>query len=130
MTPRAATCALIAVALLFNAGSPSPRAAGEAAVEKKNVTLTLKIGDKTSGLLLEAKKSVAKDSSAFDAIRHTIAMAYKTEPNLGPVVTSVCGVAPQKGYTWVCTVDGKLCESLGNLTLKADTKIEFLLQEK
>src|ERR1700722_19689937 len=105
MKPRAAICALVAIALLVSAGTPSPRAAGGAAVEK-NLTVTLKISDKASGFTLEAKKAVPKASSAFDAVRHVVAMAYRTDPEAGPVVTSLCGVSPPKGSGWTCSVDG------------------------
>ena len=74
MKSRVATCTLLSIALLVSAGAPSPRAAGGAAVEK-NLTVTLKISDKASGFTLEAKKAVPKGSSAFDAVRHVVAMA-------------------------------------------------------
>jgi hypothetical protein len=106
MTPRAATCALIAVALLFTAGAPAPRAAGEAAVDNKKVTITLKTSDKARGLSLEAKKSVAQDTNAFDAVRHTVAMAYKTDPDRGPIVTSLCVVAAAQGR-WLVGAEQK-----------------------
>ena len=129
MKPRAATCALIAVALLFTAGAPSPRAAGEAAaVDKKNVTVTLKISDKASGLTLEAKKSVARDSNAFDAVRHTVALAYRTEADGGPFVTSLCGVTAGKDTAWTCYLDGKRCKTIGRVTLAADATIEWKLE--
>jgi hypothetical protein len=95
MKSRVAACPLVAVALLV-VGAPAPRAGGAAAVEK-DLTVTLKISDKASGLTLEAKKKVAKDTSAFDAVRHVVAMAYRTAPEIGPVVTSLCGVLPAKG---------------------------------
>jgi hypothetical protein len=74
MNSRAATCALVAVALFVSAGSPTPRPAGDAVVEK-NTTITLKISDKARGLTVEAKKAMAKGTSAFDAVRHVVAMA-------------------------------------------------------
>ena len=90
MNSRAATCALVADALFVSAGSPTPRAAGDAVVEK-NFTIKLKIRDEASGLTVEAKKAVAKGTSAFDAVRHVVAMGYRTDPEIGPVVTSLCG---------------------------------------
>jgi hypothetical protein len=91
MKTRLATCALVAIALVVSAGSPAARAARGAAVEK-NVSITLKISDKPSGLALEVMQAVAKRTSAFDAVRHVVAMAYRTDPEAGPVVTSLCGV--------------------------------------
>jgi hypothetical protein len=125
MTPRAATCALIAVALLFTAGAPSPRAAGEAAVGKDYATITLKISDKASGLTLEAKKTVAKDTNAFDFVRHTVALAYRTEAGGEPTVTSLCGVSPGKDTRWACYLDGERYKAIGKVLLKADAKIEW-----
>ena len=74
MNSRAATCALVADALFVSAGSPTPRAAGDAVVEK-NFTIKLKIRDEASGLTVEAKKAVAKGTSACDVVRHVVAMA-------------------------------------------------------
>ena len=125
MKPRAAIRALIAVALLVLAGAPSPRAAGGGAVDKKDITVTLKISDKASGLTLEAKKAVPKGSNAFDAVRHTVAMAYRTDPEAGPVVTSLCGVSPPKGSAWTCVVDGAPGGNLARISLNADVVIEW-----
>jgi hypothetical protein len=96
-----------------------------AAAEKKDVTVTLKIIDKTSGLTLEAKKTVPRDSNAFDVLRHTVALAYKTDAEGGPVVTSLCGVSPLKGLAWTCAIDGKPCKTIGRATLTADAVIEW-----
>ena len=110
MKSRAAICVLGALALLVPIWFSSPRATGGAAASKKDVTITLKIADKTSGLTLEAKKDVPKDSNAFDLIRHTVALAYKTDAEGGPVVTSLCGVSAPKGYVWTCYIDDKVCK--------------------
>jgi hypothetical protein len=118
-------CALVAVALFGPAWAPPPRAAGGAAVDKKDITIKLKIEDKASGFTLEAKKAVAKDTSAFDAVRHVVAMAYRTDPEVGPVVTSHCGVSPVKGSAWSCLLDGQPCRNLGSVGLKADVTIEW-----
>jgi hypothetical protein len=88
MKSRTALCALVAFALLFSAGAPSPRAAGGGAVDKKDLTIKLKIEDKASGFTLAAKKAIPKGSNAFDAVRHTVAMVYQTDAAAGPVVTS------------------------------------------
>jgi hypothetical protein len=68
---------------------------------------------------------VAKDTSAFDAVRHAVAMAYRTDPEIGPVVTSLCGVSPPNGSAWACSIDGQPCRNLGNVGLKADVTIEW-----
>jgi hypothetical protein len=125
MSPRVATCALVAVALLCTAGAPAPHAAGGGAAAEKTVTVTLKISDKFSGLTLEAKKAVAKDTNAFDFVRHTVTLAYRTEASGGPTVTSLCGVNPGKGTAWACYLDGERCKDIGRVTLKADAKIEW-----
>jgi hypothetical protein len=122
MNSRVAACALVAVSLPV-VGAHAPRAGG-AAVEK-DVTVTLKISDKASGLMLEAKKKVARDTSAFDAVRHVVAMAYRTDPEIGPVVTSLCGISPPKGSAWACSIDGTPCRNLGSVGLKADVTIEW-----
>ena len=92
---------------------------------EKNVTVTLKISDKASGLTLEAKKAVARGTSAFDAARHVVAMGYRTDPEIGPVVTSLCGVSPPKGSAWACRIDGQPCRNLGSVGLNADVTIEW-----
>jgi hypothetical protein len=123
MKMRFATCPLLAIGLLVSAAAPSPRAGGVAA--EKHVTITLKISDKASGLTLEAKKAVAKGTSAFDAVRHIVAMAYRTDPESGPVVTSLCGVSSPKGSAWACSIDGQPCRTLGSMGLNADVTIEW-----
>jgi hypothetical protein len=126
MPARSARFLALAVVALAAAGRPAaPYTGGAAAVEKKDIVLTLKITDKANGLSLEAKKSVAKDSNAFDAVRHTVTMAYRTDSEGGPVVTSLCGVAPLKGYAWTCYFDGKRCKTIGKTTLNADAVIEW-----
>jgi hypothetical protein len=130
MKSRFAICGLVVLALLVPAGVPSPRATGEAAAFKKDVTMTLKVEDKTSGLTLEAKKAVPKDSNAFDAVRHTVAIAYKTDAEGGPVVTSLCGVTAPKGTTWTCSIDEKPCKGgVGRITLGKDTLIEWKIEK-
>ena len=87
--------ALLALACLCG---PSARdsADGAPAAPKKNLTLTLKITDKASGLTLEARKAVAADTNAI-ALRHTFALTYRTDAGGGPVVTGLCGVTPPRG---------------------------------
>src|ERR1700730_6126337 len=99
------TAALLALASLCG---PSPyTSAGAPVAVKKDITVTLKITDKASGFTLEAKKPVAADANAFDVLRHTVALTYKTDAAGGPVVTGLCGVTPAKGQAWVVSVDGK-----------------------
>jgi hypothetical protein len=118
-----AAAALLALACL--SWSSPPPSAGEALAGKKDVTITLKIADKTAGFSLEAKKLVAADTNAFDFVRHTVAVAYRTDAEGGPVVTSLCGVTAPRGLPWTCYLDGKPCKSIGNVTLKADATIEW-----
>jgi hypothetical protein len=101
-----ATAALLALACLCWPSPPPSAGEALAAAGKKDVTVTLKIADKTAGFTLEARKLVAADTKAFDIVRHTIAMAYRTDPDGGPVVTSLCGVSAPKGLRWTCCVDG------------------------
>jgi hypothetical protein len=101
-----------------------PRAAGGAAVEKY-ITVKLKISDKASGLTLEAKKAVARGTRAFDAVRHVVAMAYRMDPEVGPVVTSLCGVSAPKGSAWACSIDGQACRNPGSVGVNADLTIEW-----
>ena len=102
--------------------SGSPRAA---AAVKKDITVTLKITDKASGFKLEAKKAVAADSSAFDFLRHTVAVTYKTDVDGGPIVTGLCGVTPARGQGWACTIDGKPCKNIGSVSITKDMVIEW-----
>jgi hypothetical protein len=123
MKMRFAVCLLLALALLVTVAAQSPQAGG-AAVEK-NVTTTLKINDKASGLTLEAKKAVAKGTSAFDAVRRVVAMAYRMDPEIGPVVTSLCGVSAPKSSVWACSVDGQPCRNPGSVGVNGDLTIEW-----
>jgi hypothetical protein len=127
-TRTARVLALALIALTAFAPSAVPRA-GEAAVEKGDVTVTLKVSDKSSGFTLEARKHVPKDSNAFDAVRHTVAVAYRTESDGGPFVTGLCGVNAGKGFTWNCYVDGKRCRAIGRTTLTADATIEWKTEQ-
>ena len=119
-----ATAALLAWACL--GWPPPPPSAGETLAAKKDVTVTLKVADRAAGLTLEARRRVAADTNAFDCVRRTIAVAYRTDAEGGPVVTSLCGVSPGKGFTWVASVDGKPCPGgLGRGTLAKDAVIEW-----
>ena len=119
-----APAALLALACL--GWTPPPPSAGEALAAKKDVTVTLKVADRAAGLTLEARRHVAADTNAFDCVRHTIAVAYRTDAEGGPVVTSLCGVPPGKGFAWVALVDGQPCPGgLGRVTLAKDAVIEW-----
>jgi hypothetical protein len=98
---------------------------GALAAPKKDLTLTLKITDKASGLTLEARKAVAADSNAFDALRHTIARTYRTDAAGAPVVTGLCGVTSPKGHAWVAALDGQLRKNVGAVTLTTDALMEW-----
>jgi hypothetical protein len=54
------------------------------------------ITDKASGFTLEAKKQVAADASAFDFLRHTVAVTYRTDVDDGEV--TICGSS--EGGRW------------------------------
>jgi hypothetical protein len=92
---------------------------------EKNLTITLKNSDKASGLTLEGKKAVAKGTSAFDAVRHAVAMAYRTDPEAGPVVLSLRGVSPPNASAWACRIDGQPCRNLGSMGLNSEVAIEW-----
>jgi hypothetical protein len=94
----------------------------------RDISFTLKI---TGGgnFNLEAKKAIATDTNAFDATRHIVSIVYHTDPESGPVVTSMCGIAAPKGSVWVPYVDGKPVRSIGKLTLTADTTIEWKIEK-
>jgi hypothetical protein len=121
----------VLLALFAPARLPTSDAAGaKDPPAKKDVTVTLKIADKTSGLSLEAKKLVAHDSNAFDAMRHVVSMTYKTDSELGPVVTGLCGVTAPRGCFWAAYVDGSLAKSgIGRLALTKDTLIEWKIEK-
>jgi hypothetical protein len=128
MTWRSNRC-LVAVLLLAMAClcGPSARDSADAApaAPKKDLTVTLKISDKASGFTLEAKKPVAADTNAFDLMRHTIALTYRTDAAGAPVVTGLCGVTPSKGHVWVASLDGQPGKALGAVSITKDTLIEW-----
>jgi hypothetical protein len=63
-------------------------------------------------------------------LRRVIAVSYKTEPALGPLVTGLCGVSAPKGSFWALYVDGELSKvGVGGLPLKKDTVLEWRLQQ-
>ena len=100
---------------------PLARAAG-----KKDVTVTLKISDKTAGFSLEARKLVTPDTNAFDFVRHTIAVTYRTDAETGPVITHLCGISPPRGLVWVACLDGTPCKGgIAHVTFVKDAVLEW-----
>ncbi len=128
MSPRALGF-LLAVALL----SPGPLVAQSAAKDAGNdtrhsVVLTLKISDGPSGLALAATKAVPLGSNALQVLQETIVVRYKTYPELGAFVTSLCGIDAPEGKVWTFTVDGKWSSvGIGKVTLERDTVIEWAM---
>jgi hypothetical protein len=122
------TASLLALVCLCD---PSARdsADGAPAAPKKDLTLTLKIADKASGLALEARKAVAADTNAIDALRHTFALTYRTDAAGAPVVTGLCGVTPPKGHAWVASLDGQPCKAVGAVTITKDALLVWKIDK-
>jgi hypothetical protein len=100
--------------------------AGRAVAGRRAIVLTLKIADRQSGLMLEAKISVPQGSNALQILRDTVVIKYRTYPDLGAFVTSLCGIDAPKGMVWTFTVDDKWSTvGIGSLTLERDTVIEW-----
>ena len=119
---------LLAAVILWPGSAASQVAleAGKAAAVTPSVVLTLRVNDKESGLTVEAKKSVPKGANAFQVLRDTVAVKYKTYPKLGAFVTGLCGVDAAKGKVWTLTVDTKWSKvGIERLTLERDTVIEW-----
>jgi hypothetical protein len=135
MVTRATRVCFSATAVLLALCAPGRLPTSDAAgakdpPAKKDVTVTLKIIDKTSGLSLEAKKVVAHDSNAFDAVRHVVAITYRTDADQGPTVTGLCGVTAPRGCYWAAYVDGAVPKAgLGRTTLTKDTLIEWKIEK-
>jgi hypothetical protein len=134
MVSRATRVCICVTAVLLALGAPgrlpTSDVAGAKEPAKKDVTVTLKIADKTSGLSLEAKKLVAHNSNAFDAVRHVVSMTYKTDLESGPVVTGLCGVTAPRGCFWAAYVDGSLAKpGIGRTNLTKDTVIEWKIEK-
>src|SRR5262245_51982904 len=122
------TAALLAVACLCGPWARDS-ADGAPAAPKKDLTVTLKITDKASGFSLEAKKAVAADTNAFDLMRHTLAVTYRTDATGAPVVTGLCGVTAPKGHAWVASLDGQPCKGIGTVAVTKDTLIEWKIEK-
>ncbi len=76
--------------------------------------------------MLEATRSVPQGSNALQILQDTVAVKYKTYPDLGAFVTSLCGVEAPEGMVWTFTVDDKWSAvGIGSLTLERDAVIEW-----
>ena len=96
---------------------------------KHSVVLTLKVSDSTNGLTLTATKAVPIGSNALQVLEATIMVKYKTYPELGAFVTSLCGVDAPEGKVWTFTVDDKWSSlGIGKVTLERDTVIEWAMR--
>lgn len=81
-------------------------------------------------MTVEAKKKISAGFNAFDVLRGTVFVKYKTFPKLGPMVTSLCGVEAPDGVFWTLYVNGKFSEvGIGDLKLENDTTIEWKTQK-
>ena len=103
--------------------------AGKSVDTKHSVLLTLKISDSPSGLTLTATKAVPLGSNALQVLQDTIMVKYKTYPELGAFVTSLCGIDAPEGKVWTFTVDDKWSnQGIGKVTLERDTVIEWAMR--
>ena len=102
---------------------------GKSVDTKHSVLLTLKISDSPSGLTLTATKAVPLGSNALQVLQDTIMVKYKTYPELGAFVTSLCGIDAPEGKVWTFTVDDKWSnQGIGKVTLERDTVIEWAMR--
>ena len=118
---------------LFSAGylvaQSAANDAGKSVDTKHSVALTLKISDSPSGLALTATKVVPLGSNALEVLQDTIMVKYKTYPELGAFVTSLCGIDAPEGKVWTFTVDDKWSSlGIGKVTLERDTVIEWAMR--
>ena len=103
--------------------------AGKSVATKHSVVLTLRISDSPSGLALTATKAVPLGSNALEVLQDTIMVKYKTYPELGAFVTSLCGIDAPEGKVWTFTVDDKWSSvGIGKVTLERDTVIEWAMR--
>jgi hypothetical protein len=103
--------------------------AGKSVETRHSVLLTLKISDSPSGLTLMATKAVPLGSNALQVLQDTIMVKYKTYPELGAFVTSLCGIEAPEGKVWTFTVDDKWSkQGIGKVTLERDTVIEWAMR--
>jgi hypothetical protein len=123
---------LLAGALLLTGqvvAQSAAKDAGKSVETRHSVLLTLKISDSPSGLTLMATKAVPLGSNALQVLQDTIMVKYKTYPELGAFVTSLCGIEAPEGKVWTFTVDDKWSkQGIGKVTLERDTVIEWAMR--
>ncbi len=103
--------------------------AGKSVDTKHSVVLTLKISDSPGGFALTATKAVPLGSNALQVLQDTIMVKYKTYPEVGAFVTSLCGIDAPEGKVWTFTVDDKWSNlGIGKVTLERDTVIEWAMR--
>ena len=106
----------------------SAKDAGTTVDTRHSVVLTLKVSDSPSGLALTATKAVPLGSNALQVLQDTIMVKYKTYPELGAFVTSLCGIDAPEGKVWTFMVDDKWSnQGIGKVTLERDTVIEWVM---
>jgi hypothetical protein len=102
---------------------------GKSVDTKHSVLLTLKISDSPSGLAVTATKAVPLGSNALQVLQDTIMVKYKTYPEVGAFVTSLCGIDAPEGKVWTFTVDDKWSNlGIGKVMLERDTVIEWAMR--
>ena len=103
--------------------------AGKSVDTNHSVRLTLKISDSPRGLTLTATKAVPLGSNALQVLQDTITVKYKTYPELGAFVTSLCGIDAPEGKVWTFKVDDKWSnQGIGKVTLERDTVVEWAMR--
>ena len=77
----------------------------------------------------QATKAVPLGSNALQVLQDTIMVMYKTYPELGAFITSLCGIDAPEGKVWTFTVDDKWSNlGIGKVTLERDTVIEWAMR--
>ena len=131
MSTRA--CGFLLAGILLSTGPLVAQSAasdvGASVDTKHSVVLTLRISDTPSGLALTATKTVPLGSNAFQVLQDTVMVKYKTYPELGAFITSLCGIDAPEGKVWTFTVDDKWSSlGIGKVTLERDTVIEWAMR--
>jgi hypothetical protein len=95
------------------------------------VEMDLTIRDEGSGFTLEAKKSVPRGTSAFEALRQVVVVDYKRQPGFGQFVTGLCGIEAPQDQFWALYIDDEFSkQGISSVKLVADTKIEWKTQSR